>query len=365
MSKSKLNILSILIPLLLIFVVAFIVFRHKNSNAKLPLAVVETPFMGLVQNTKQIRGKIVARQTIALKPQVSGIIDKIYVKVGDKVSKEQAVAKIKVMPSPDEIEDAQKHLKTNEIQYELDKRLYEENCRVHQLGGVPASKLKEFEAGMNISKLNYDASVRKLQMLLENSVIGKNNEDFTIVRSTISGTVMHIPFETGSSVSKRTSSSDGTTIAQVANLNKLVFEGKINEADIGKINVGMKLELSISSMDSFSVKAIISEISPQSQNEGGINKFAFSAAFNPQDYALPYSGISAKANILIAQTDSAICIEERYLQFENDKPYVELWDAHNIVKKEVKTGLSDGVNVEIQAGLTLDDQLVLPNWTEQ
>jgi len=359
------KIISICIFLLLLAVVVFIFFRNKERGLNTPKTVLETPFTGLIENSKKIRGTIEAAHIVDIKPHVSGIIDTVYVNMGEQIKNNQPIAKIRVIPSPDEIANAQKNVETSDIQYQLDKKLYYKNLGLYKKGGVSQSKLEEVKAKMEINKLNYDASVTKLKMLLESNVRGSKNEDFTIVRSTLNGIVLGIPFQEGSSVSKRTSTSDGTTIALVANMDSLIFESEINEFDIAKIYLGMKLSLSISSMDSVKLTGTISEISPQSKKEQGINQFKFLASFSQGDYNLHYSGITATADILLNKTDSVLCIKEKYLQFEKDKPYVEIWSNKETVKSYVETGLSDGINVEINKGLDLNDKLVLPDWKEK
>lgn len=363
MTRKKINPISIGIFLLLIAVVALIFFRNKERSTAIPETTLETPYIEVIKNTKKIKGTIIAKHMIDIKPQVSGIIDKIYVTVGKQIQKNQPIAKIRVVPSPDEIEDAQKGLETSQIQFQLDKRLYDKNLSVLKTGGVSQSKVDEIKAKMQISKLNYESSIKKVEMLLKSNVRGAGNKDFTIVRSTLKGTILEIPLQEGSSASKRTSTYDGTTIASVADMNLHVFESKINEYNISKIHLGMKLQLFISSIDSIKLTAIISEISPISTNENGINKFRFLASLNSQsDYYLPYSGITATSDILLDKTDSVLCIKEKYLQFENNKPYVEIQNNEETVKHDVETGLSDGINIEITKGLKLDDKLVLPNW---
>ena len=359
------NIISICIFLLLMAVIGFIFFRNKERGINNPKIVLETPFIGSIENSKEIRGTIVAAHIVDMKSHVSGIIDTVYVKMGEQIKNNQPIAKIRVIPSPDEIADAQKSLETSDIQYHLDKRLYDKNLELYKKGGTTQTKIEEVKAKMDITRLNYEASVNKLDMLLKSNVRGLGNEDFTIVRSTLKGTVLKIPFQEGSSVSKRTSTSDGTTIASVANMNSLIFESEINEFDIAKIYIGMKLPLSVSSMDSLKVTGIISEISPQSKKEQGINQFRFLAVFSQGDYNLHYSGVTATADILLNKTDSVLCIKEKYLQFEKDKPYVEILRNEETIKCYVETGLSDGINVEIKKGLTLNNKLVLPDWGEK
>lgn len=361
MQMDRKNVISTSLLVLVAAVIVFLFFRNKE-NSTIQKMDLEKPFISVVRNTKKIRGAIVAAHIVDIKPQLSGLLDKIYVTVGERVQKNHPIAKIRVVPSLDEIASAQKEFKINRIQYELDKKMLDDHSGVYDLGGISKTKLKEIEANMKISKLNYESSMKKLEMLLNSTVRGADNEDFTIVHSTLRGVVLEIPFQQGARVVKSTSNTNGSSIASIANMDSLVFKSKINESDIAKIHVGMKLPLLISSMDSIKVAAVISEISPQSINENGVNKFRFLARLNARDCSLAYSGITATADIVFAETDSVLCIKEKYLQFDNGKPYVEVWCDEERVIKKVETGLSDGFNIEIKNGLTLHENLLLPDW---
>jgi HlyD family secretion protein len=363
MKMYKRNVVTISLLVLVTAVIVFLFFRNKE-NPTIQNMGIEKPFISVVRNSKKIRGVIVAAHIVDIKPQLSGVLEKIYVTVGEQVQKNQPIAKIKVVPSLDEVSSAQKEFRVNRIQYELDKKMLDDHSGVYNLGGISKTKLEEIEANMKISKLNYESSMKKLEMLLNSTVRGADNEDFTIVHSTQSGMVLEIPFQHGSRVVKSTSNTDGTCIASIANMDSLIFKSEINESDIAKIHVGMKLSLVISSMDSVKVAAVISEISPQSLNENGVNKFKFLARLDARDYNLPYSGITATADILFAETDSVLCIKEKFLQFDHGKPYVEVWCDEERVKHKVETGLSDGFNIEIKNGLSLHEKLLLPDWSK-
>lgn len=363
--KISKHLFTILLTLVLVSVLILVTHRNKEKSVDTFEFTLKSPAKGIIKDYKKVKGRIVAAQIINVKPQISGSIETIYVSLGDSVSKGQAIAKLIIIPSIEEIKEAKQNFESTEITYLLDKSLYEKNISLYNSGGVSSSKLDEVNAKMEISKLNYESAINKLQMLIQNNVKGDDERDYTIINSTINGIILSLPNKEGESVNKLTSNNDGTIIAKIANLGTLVFESKINESDINRVHIGMSINLSIPSMSLSDIGATISEISPLSIDEAGIVKFNFSATIEPAGLEFSYSGISATAEILFSQTDSVLYIDEKYLQFDdNAKPYVELWVDGENLNRDIVLGISDGNNVEIKKGLGLDDKLLLPDWKE-
>lgn len=366
MSKTNSsNIISVIIVLILIGVVYLLVKRNdKKAEGTFEFSL-EQPYKGVVESKKKIRGQISVAQKVNIKPQISGVVDQLFVKMGDDVQKDQPIAKIKVIPSPDELKEAQKNLETAEISFLLDKKTYEKNLILYSTGGVSQSKIDEVKANMDISELTYNAAITKLDLLLKSIMKGTENRDYTIVRSTSAGMVLDVPILVGASVAQQNSTRDGTTIVTIADLDSLVFESKINESFINKVYVGMPISLIISSMGKLKLSASIIEISPQSKNESGINKFEFVAKVVQNKNKLSYSGLTADANILFDKTDSVLCINEKYLQFDENEPFVEIWVNGESKVQNVTLGLSDGINVEVKSGLKKHHRLLLPSWRDE
>lgn len=341
-----------------LFIMTLILFYWRVNQVKedTQKEMYESPKKDIVRNILTLKGRVLSGKNVAIKPQVSGVIEKIYVKAGDTVANGQIIAKIKVIASPEEIDDAQRQLELSRIKYQIDKNTYEKSKGLFEKGGISPTDMEELEANKNISELNLKASQKKLQILINNA-----DKENALIKSSLKGTVIQVAVTEGESVSKRTSNADGSTVAIVSNMNTLIFESKISEFDINKLELGMPLKLTINSMDSIRVSARVQEISPLSTIENGLNYFRFIADFNQADYRLPYTGITATADILQEQTDSVLCIDEKYLKYKEDVPYVKIIRSGEEMEIKVETGISDGVQIEVKNGLQFKDLLILPD----
>jgi len=184
----------------------------------------------------------------------------------------------------------------------------------------------------------------------------------TIVRSTAEGMVLDVPVEVGFSVIESNTFNDGTTIASVADMGDMVFEGKIDETEVGKIKEGMPLILTVGAIDDASFDAVLEHISPKGVEENGAIQFEIKANVELKQDQFIRAGYSANAKVVLDRTDSVLAIPESILQFEGDSSYVEVEIApQQFEKRYIKTGLSDGINVEVKSGLSMEDKIKKPS----
>ena len=184
----------------------------------------------------------------------------------------------------------------------------------------------------------------------------------TLVRSTIDGMILDVPVKIGNSVIESNTFNDGTTITSVADMGDLIFEGKIDETEVGKITEGMPLILTIGAIDNTKFNAILEHISPKGVEENGAIQFEIKANVELQQDFFIRSGYSANADIVLDRVDSVLAIPENLLQFDNDSAYVEVETTpQEFEKKYIETGLSDGINIEVKSGLTADDKIKKPS----
>jgi len=174
--------------------------------------------------------------------------------------------------------------------------------------------------------------------------------------------VLDVPVEVGFSVIESNTFNDGTTIASVADMGDMIFEGKIDETEVGKIREGMPLILTIGAIDEQSFDATLEHISPKGVEENGAIQFEIKANVTLKQDQFIRAGYSANAKVVLDRTDSVMAIPESILQFEDDSSYVEIETApQQFEKRFIKTGLSDGINVEVKSGLSMDDKIKKPS----
>ena len=392
-----------LAALLVVFSVLLGVYFY-NQNAKDPTVYkIEKPsVMDIVKKTVAT-GAIKPRREVMVKPQVSGVVDELYVEAGEVVSKGQKIAKIKLIPSQISINNAQSQVELSRIRYEEAKRelvrqqnifnkkldvesaradyhnaqkeaernrlLYEEGVISEQEFNrierdleiakaafenaeiISGNNLKQFEADVDIKKQELNAAINNLQLLQEGA--SKNSRQVNnIVVSTVDGMVLDVPVEEGSSVIERNNFNEGTSIAIVADMNSLIFEGKVDESDVGKLKEGMPLELTIGAIEEQKFDATLEFISPKGVEEEGTVKFEVRAAIKPSKDIFLRAGYSANGDIILDKRVQVITLKERDIIFEDDSAYVEVQTGdQQFEKRLVQVGLSDGIQIEVLSGV--------------
>jgi len=344
-------------------------------------------------------GSIKPRREVLIKPQVSGVVDELYVEAGEIATKGQKIAKIKLIPSQISINNAQSQVELSRIRYDeaqrelkrqkevfgkkLDvesarssyetaekeearnRRLFEEGV-VSELDYnrfkrdmevakaaydnaqlLAGNTLKQFEANVDIAKQEMNATINNLQLLKEGA--SKNSRQVNnIVVSTVAGMVLDVPVEEGSSVIERNNFNEGTSIAIVADMKSLIFEGKVDESDVGKLKEGMPLELTIGAIEDEKFAATLEFISPKGVEEEGTVKFEVRAAIQPTEGVFLRAGYSANGDIILDRRDQVIALKERDVIFRNDSTFIEIAVGdQEFEKREIKTGLSDGLKIEV------------------
>lgn len=334
-------------------------FLYNKSKKKPDVFETKNPFVSDVVKKTVATGSVVPRFEIDIKPQVSGIIDELFVEAGDKVEKDQVVARIKIIPDMVTLNSAETRLNRAKINFEDAKNDFERQQGLFDKNVISYEEYKNAKVAYDSAKEELTAAENNLE-LIKNGVTKKaETTTNTLVRSTITGTVLDVPVKVGNSVIQSNTFNDGTTIATVANMNDMIFEGKVDETEVGKISSGMPIELEIGAIEKEKFQAELEYISPKGVEENGAIQFEIKASVQLQEGQFIRAGYSANANIVLDRKDSVLVIPEGLLKFENDSSFVEVQTTteQQFEKRFVQTGLSDGINIEITTGLKKDDKV--------
>ncbi|MDG2448503.1 MAG: efflux RND transporter periplasmic adaptor subunit [Saprospiraceae bacterium] len=175
-----------------------------------------------------------------------------------------------------------------------------------------------------------------------------------MISSTVDDMVLDLPNEEGSSVVERNTFNEGTTIAVVADMSDLIFEGKVDESDVNKLENGMPLMVTVGAILDNTFKANLEFISPKGIDEEGSIKFEIKAALaNIPDNVFLRAGYSANADVILNKINQVVAVQERDVIYEEgDLAFVKIeTSSQSYEKKEIELGLSDGIYVEVKTGL--------------
>ena len=319
-----------------------------------------------IEKKTVITGKVIPEDEVEIKPQIQGIIDALFVEEGDKVKTGDLLAKIKVVPNEQNLNAAEGRVANSKIVLKNAQVEFKRNKNLFDKGIISKQDFDNVQLRYNQSKLDVSNAVSDLQIIRLGSKGGAASAN-TNIRATVPGTVLEIPVEEGFQVIASNSFNAGTTIATIADLNKMIFEGKVDEAEVGKLIVGMPLEVNLGAIEDQSLEAKLKFIAPKGNEEQGAVQFKIEADLFLNDSIFVRAGYSANASLIIERKDNVMAIEESLLQFdrETEKPYVEIQIGdQKFERRDIEIGLSDGVNVEVISGLTEEDQIKVWNKTE-
>ena len=309
-----------------------------------------------VEKTTVITGKIVPRDEVNIKPQINGIIAELYKEAGEEVQENEVIAKLKVIPDMNSLSSAQSRLRLAELNlkqaqtnFEREKALYDKNL-------VSAEEYDNVVQALNQAKEESAAAKESLEVIRDGVSSSNATGSTTLVRSTISGLILDVPVKVGNSVIQANTLNEGTTVATVANMKDLIFDGNIDETEVGSLSEGNSMKITIGALKNYSLEAKLEYISPKAVENNGANQFEIKAAVIVPDSRMIRSGYSANAEIVLEKAVDVITIQESALEFEGDSTFVYLKrGADDYVRTAVTTGLSDGVNIEIEEGLSEGD----------
>lgn len=346
------------------FVWTIYFFYTKSKQAPVVYQQV-TPFDTTIVKKTVATGSIIPRREVNIKSQVSGIIEKLYIVAGQEVKQGDVIARIKIIPNMINLANSESRTRQAQINYDNAKLEYERSEQLFKTNVIAKAEFQPFELKLKSSKEELDAAENNEQLIKEGVTKSAGTATNTLIRSTITGMILDVPNKEGSSVIESNTFNEGTTIASVANMGEMIFEGKVDESEVGKIQQGMNLVLTIGAIDKQSFSARLEYIAPKGVTENGAIQFLIRAAMDKTNGTFLRAGYSANADIILSRKENAFAIPESVLQFEKDKTYVELETSKDVYTKQfVKTGLSDGINIEIVEGLKKGDRIKVPKMND-
>lgn len=338
-------------------------FLYKKSEEKPVVFQTRQPEVTNIVKKTVATGAVVPRREVNIKPRVSGIIEHLYVIAGDKVKKGDMIARIKIIPNMVSMNEAENRLNRAKITFDNAQLDYDRNKKLFDGKMIAFSDFQAFQLNYNNAKAELETAENNLQLIKEGMSKNSGTVSNTIVRSTIEGMVLDVPLKEGSSVIESNTFNEGTTIAVVADLGEMIFEGKVDESEVGKIKPGMDLILTIGAIEKEKFGAVLEYIAPKGVKENGAIQFVIKAKMKLKEGTFIRAGYSATADIVLDSKDSVLAISESLLQFEGeDKPYVEVETTpQTFEKRYVKLGLSDGIQIEVLDGVKKTDKIKDPN----
>ena len=343
------------------------VFFIKSNSKPAVQYDTETALITSIEMKSVATGKVIPEDEVEIKPQISGIIQTLYVEEGDNVKTGDLLAKVKVVPNEQSLNSAKGRLANTKILMENAKIEFNRNKGLFEKEIISQQDFQNAELNYSRAKQDVANADSDLQIIKLGSAGGSATAN-TNIRATVSGTVLEMPIKEGDQVVESNTFNNGTTIAIIADLSKMIFEGKVDEAEVGKLKIGMPLSVNLGAIQDKEFEAKLKFIAPKGNEEQGAVQFKIEGDVYLDDDFFVRAGYSANASLVLERKDSILAISEALLQFDKktEEPYVEvLIKDQEFERKDIKTGISDGINVEVLSGITLEDKIKVWNKTEE
>ncbi len=357
------KLLGILAALAFVGIVAATGWTLYQKSRRAPVTyATATPVRTDIVRKTVATGSVVPREEVAIKPLISGIVEELYVEEGQILGAGDLVAKVRVIPRMGELSSAESRVNQAEISLADAEREHERQKRLAGEGVVSTAELDAAEVARQQAVEEVQAAEDAREIVRRGTSARVGSATTTLVPSTIAGMVLDVPVEVGNSVIESNNFNEGTTIASVADMSDMVFEGKVDESEVGKIRPGMELLLTIGAVPEREIHATLEHIAPRGVEEEGAIQFEIRAAVEAPPDLLIRANYSANADIVLDRRDDVLAIDEGLLQFEGEQAYVEVETApQQFERRDVELGLSDGIQVEVLTGLAERDQIKNPN----
>ena len=351
----------VLLSIVGLAVVGTFVFLWKKAQPEVIEYEIVTPERGTVETKTVATGNVEPRYEILIKPQISGIISEVLKEAGQRVTEGEIIAKVKVIPEMGQLNSAESRVNVARISLDQVESTHRRDEQLFKQGILTAEEFDVSKANYRKAKEELANAQSSLEIVRDGISRNTRSSSTTQIRSTITGMILNVPIKVGNSVIQSNSFNDGTTIASVANMNDMIFRGNVDETEIGKIREGMPIKLTVGALGTRTFDAVLEYVSPKGEEKNGAIQFEIKAAVSLPDTSFVRAGYSANAEIVLERAENVLTIPESTVEFHGDTAFVQVVKQEKpkqiFEKRQIKTGLSDGIKIEVKEGLTEKDKI--------
>ena len=349
-AKSKKRSIWIGIVIVAVIALAF-AFSNGNSEQENTRATVKVERKTIVDKALAV-GSIEPMNEIDVKSKVSGVVGKLFADVGDFVHAGDPLVEVKPDPTPLELAQTKRNVEMASIELETVQKEIERDKKLRDQGFLSDQEFEILTRQYDQAQLRFTMAQEKLDLIEKGKVRIANTDIETVIKAPLTGYILEKNVSLGDPVVPLTSYQPGTAIMRMADMTDLLFKGNVDEIDVGKIKEGLVCQLQIGALPGKTVEGIVTLISLKAKKEDNTTVFPIEIKITETSNIVLRAGYSANANIIIAQRDSVLSVPERVIIFRNDSAFVQMPKGENeFEEREIKTGLSDAILIEVVDGL--------------
>lgn len=347
----------VVLGLIAVIFIGTIVFLYKKSQQAPVVYQIDQPFKTTIIKKTVAIGKVIPRREIEVKSQVSGVVESLYVIAGQTVKKGDIIARITLRPNMITVNSAESQFQSEKINFKNSEEEFNRQKKLFEQKLISESEYSKFVSTYHLQKEAVSNAENAL-LLLKSGATKNSDKVSNLIPATVDGMILDVPNKEGAFIVETSTFQSGTTIAALADMNDMIFEGLVDESEVGKLKEGMELVLNVGALEGKPFTAILEYISPKGVTDQGTIKFQIRAAVKLAKELFLRANYSANADIVLDKKENVIAINEGNLIIEEKNNFVEVEIApQKFEKREVKVGLSDGINIEIVSGLKVSDKI--------
>ena len=294
--------------IVVVFITALVYLWKKNSEDPITYTTEQASEQTIVVKTVAT-GSIVPKEEILIKPNISGVIEEVFIEAGEYINSGDLIAQIRVIPNVSSLASAKNgiasnqtnlqtaliNLKTQQANYDRQKALFDKGVISANDFEVINNTYLQTKQSVEQAKINVNSARQNYDIIKTGTTSGLGNIAQTQVRATVSGMVLDVPVKTGNQVIEANNFNEGTSIASLADVKKMIFEGNVDESEVGKIKEGLDLEITVGAIADQKFDAILDYIAPKGVEENGAIQFEIKGSIKKIDSTFIRAGLSANA----------------------------------------------------------------------
>lgn len=348
----------VLLAVAVLAVAGFLLIGGSKNGTEDALPMVTVTKGTIVEKALAV-GTVEPEREISVKSKVSGVVKTIFADAGTYVRAGDPLLEVRPDPTPLELADAKRQVQLKEVEMvNLDKEKTRQESLVEK-ALISHRDYEEFQRRYQESQLQLKITKERLALMESGRVKIEETNIESIVKAPIDGFVLRKTVEVGDPVTPLTSYQEGTVLMKMANMERLLFKGTVDEIDVGKLKEGLEAELKVGALPAEKIVGVLSKISLKAEKKENATVFPIEVTVPRTSNSRLRAGYSANANVIIQKKDSVLMIPERVVTFRNDSAFVSA-DLGEGKKEErfIRTGLSDAINIEVVAGLKEGDRVI-------
>jgi HlyD family secretion protein len=306
-------------------------------------------------------GNIEPDVEISVKSQIAGVVRELFVENGDFLKAGAPLLEVKPNPTPIELAEASRQVELEEIELTNMERDLSRKRELRERDFITQEELELSEREFQRARIQVQMARERIALLETGRVKIADRDIEGVIRSPIDGFVLETRVESGDPVVPLSAFQEGTVLITMAEMSNLIFRGTVDEIDVGKLREGMPADIKVGALPEAEVKGEVYSISLKARSEDNATVFPIEVRLTELDDAVLRAGYSANVDVIIDRRDDVLVIPERLVRFEEDATRVTVLLADGATEeREIETGLSDALTIEVVSGLEEGESVVEP-----